>query len=81
MAQVGVVMGLRSKSTIAYDLRRLEGRGVLVRDGYGWRACGPAVQVAACLHKTRPAVRNRLSDIAHRLRIECAGCAIGARRW
>ncbi|WP_189780049.1 LexA family protein [Streptomyces tauricus] len=39
MAEIGVAVGLRSKGTVAYHLHHLEERGVLVRDGYGWRSC------------------------------------------
>ncbi|MFE9688078.1 LexA family protein [Streptomyces sp. NPDC006285] len=39
MTEIGAAVGLRSKGTVAYHLRNLEERGVLVRDGFGWRSC------------------------------------------
>ncbi|MFE9684061.1 LexA family protein [Streptomyces sp. NPDC006285] len=39
VAQLGAAVGLSSKSSVAYHLRNVEKRGVLVRDGHGWRTC------------------------------------------
>jgi SOS-response transcriptional repressors (RecA-mediated autopeptidases) len=39
VTEIGLAAGLRSKSTVAYHLRNLEDRGVLVRDGHSWRSC------------------------------------------
>ncbi|MFE9687370.1 LexA family protein [Streptomyces sp. NPDC006285] len=39
MTEIGAAVGLRSKGTVAYHLRNLEERVVLLGDGYGWRTC------------------------------------------
>ncbi|MGW0572973.1 LexA family protein [Streptomyces tauricus] len=42
MVEIGAVVELRSKGTVAYHLRDLEERGVLVHVGGGWRSYRPA---------------------------------------
>ncbi|MGW0572989.1 LexA family protein [Streptomyces tauricus] len=42
MVEIGAAVGLRSKGTVAYHLRNLQERGVLARDGRGWRSYRPA---------------------------------------
>jgi SOS-response transcriptional repressor LexA len=38
--EIADAVGMKSTSSVAYHLGNLEGvRGVLVRDGRGWRAC------------------------------------------
>ncbi|MCW8102710.1 LexA family protein [Streptomyces tauricus] len=42
MVEIGAAVGLRSKGTVAYHLRNLQERGVLVHGGRGWRSYRPA---------------------------------------
>ncbi|KOV70680.1 hypothetical protein ADL00_08595 [Streptomyces sp. AS58] len=37
--ELGAALGMRSTASVVFHLRNLESRGVLVRDGRGWRAC------------------------------------------
>ncbi|MGW3815345.1 LexA family protein [Streptomyces sp. NPDC005046] len=39
MPETGAAVGLRSKGSVAYHLRNLEERGVLLRDGRSRRTC------------------------------------------
>ncbi|MFG2386033.1 LexA family protein [Streptomyces avermitilis] len=39
ISEIGQAVGLRSKGSVAYHLRNLEERGVLIRDGRSWRTC------------------------------------------
>lgn len=37
LREIGARVGLSSPSSVLYQLRRLEVRGAVVRDGEGWR--------------------------------------------
>ncbi|MER5472523.1 hypothetical protein [Streptomyces sp. NPDC002685] len=39
VAELGAVVGLRSKGSVAYRLRNPEECGALFRDGWNWRTC------------------------------------------